>query len=253
MRKLLAEGSRRNVPNGLETVPLPLDPAFDITGLDPSNIILFKSAMYPAAIDFSLRKCVGEDPLYAAALAARAQSGSAGHLKVEEDASFPRDKAGQDDVNSERTIVKRKSAEDSMVAESIPKPPVAKYKIIFKSGDDLRQDQLIMQLISLMDGLLKKVNLDLGLLTYGILATGPTDGIMEFVQGSMPISAVLSSYGNSILSYLKHHNPDSKGPLGVTAEAMDMFVRSCASSCVVTYILGIGDRYGAYVFSMYIS
>ncbi|CAE7791595.1 pikE [Symbiodinium microadriaticum] len=100
-----------------------------------------------------------------------------------------------------------------------------------------------MQLISLMDGLLKKVNLDLGLLTYGILATGPTDGVMEFVRGSMPISAVLSSYGNSILTYLKHHNPDSKGPLGMKAEAMDMFVRSCASSCVVTYILGIGDRH----------
>lgn len=33
--------------------------------------------------------------------------------------------------------------------------------MIFKSGDDLRQDQLIMQMISLMDSLLKRVNLDL--------------------------------------------------------------------------------------------
>jgi phosphatidylinositol 3-kinase len=50
------------------------------------------------------------------------------------------------------------------------------HKIMFKSGDDLRQDQLIMQMISLMDRLLKKVNLDLKLLTYGILAVGPKDG-----------------------------------------------------------------------------
>lgn len=35
------------------------------------------------------------------------------------------------------------------------------YQVIFKSGDDLRQDQLIMQMISLMDSLLKRVNLDL--------------------------------------------------------------------------------------------
>jgi phosphatidylinositol 3-kinase len=50
------------------------------------------------------------------------------------------------------------------------------YKMMFKSGDDLRQDQLIMQMISLMDSLLKKVNLDLKLLTYGILAVGQKDG-----------------------------------------------------------------------------
>ena len=30
-------------------------------------------------------------------------------------------------------------------------------RIMFKSGDDLRQDQLIMQLMQLMDGLLRKV------------------------------------------------------------------------------------------------
>ena len=39
--------------------------------------------------------------------------------------------------------------------------------MIFKSGDDLRQDQLIMQMISLMDSLLKRVNLDLRLVGRG--------------------------------------------------------------------------------------
>lgn len=32
-------------------------------------------------------------------------------------------------------------------------------RIMFKSGDDLRQDQLIMQLMQLMDGLLRKVQI----------------------------------------------------------------------------------------------
>ena len=66
---------------------------------------------------------------------------------------------------------------------------------------------------------------------------------MEFVRGSMPISAVLANFGNSLSSYLKHHNPDPSGPFGIKPETMDMFVRSCAASCVVTFILGIGDRY----------
>lgn len=38
-----------------------------------------------------------------------------------------------------------------------PQPP-GSLKVIFKSGDDLRQDQLIMQMINLMDSLLKKVS-----------------------------------------------------------------------------------------------
>ncbi len=41
---------------------------------------------------------------------------------------------------------------------------------MFKVGDDLRQDQLILQLISLMDRLLRKENLDLKLKPYNVLA-----------------------------------------------------------------------------------
>lgn len=38
--------------------------------------------------------------------------------------------------------------------------------IIYKKGDDLRQDQLVVQMISLMDRLLKREALDLRLTPY---------------------------------------------------------------------------------------
>lgn len=117
------------------------------------------------------------------------------------------------------------------------------YQVIFKTGDDLRQDQLMIQMISLMDGLLKQVNLDLRLRPYHILATGARDGLVEFVEGSLPISAILKNYQNSILEFLRHHNPDPESPLGVHRAAISTFVKSTAGYCVITYLLGIGDRH----------
>lgn len=50
------------------------------------------------------------------------------------------------------------------------------YQLIFKTGDDLRQDQLIVQIITLMDRLLRNENMDLKLTPYKVLATGIDHG-----------------------------------------------------------------------------
>ena len=50
------------------------------------------------------------------------------------------------------------------------------YTIIYKNGDDLRQDQLVIQIFRLMDRLLKKENLDLKLIPYRVLATDLFNG-----------------------------------------------------------------------------
>ena len=117
-----------------------------------------------------------------------------------------------------------------------------KYPIIFKTGDDLRQDQLVIQIISLMDRLLQKENLDLKLSPYRILATSANAGAVQFVP-SMSLSAASTKYKGSILAYLRANNPDDKADLGVRKEAMDTYVKSCAGYCVITYLLGVGDRH----------
>ncbi|KAK0669580.1 kinase-like domain-containing protein [Cercophora samala] len=118
-----------------------------------------------------------------------------------------------------------------------------KYPILFKTGDDLRQDQLVIQIITLMDNLLLKENLDLKLSPYKILATSTSAGLSQFVP-SMTFQGIASKYrANPAQAYLKQNNPDAQGPFGMRKESLDTFVRSCAGYCVITYILGVGDRH----------
>ncbi|XP_010636317.1 phosphatidylinositol 3-kinase catalytic subunit type 3 isoform X2 [Fukomys damarensis] len=116
-----------------------------------------------------------------------------------------------------------------------------KYPVIFKHGDDLRQDQLILQIISLMDKLLRKENLDLKLTPYKVLATSTKHGFMQFIQ-SVPVAEVLDKEG-SIQNFFRKYAPSENGPNGISAEVMDTYVKSCAGYCVITYILGVGDRH----------
>lgn len=115
------------------------------------------------------------------------------------------------------------------------------YPIIFKTGDDLRQDQLVIQIVRLMDRLLRTENLDLKLSPYRILATSPYAGAVQFIP-STALSDVMHKY-KSILAYLRAHNPDESAPLGVRKEVMETYIKSCAGYCVITYLLGVGDRH----------
>ncbi|KAF7123343.1 hypothetical protein RHSIM_Rhsim12G0115800 [Rhododendron simsii] len=114
-------------------------------------------------------------------------------------------------------------------------------KIIFKKGDDLRQDQLVIQMVLLMDRLLKLENLDLHLTPYRVLATGHDEGMLEFIPSSS-LAQILSEH-RSIISYLQKFHPDENGPFGITATCLETFIKSCAGYSVITYILGIGDRH----------
>eukprot|EP00928_Gymnodinium_smaydae_P041652 TRINITY_DN28159_c0_g1_i2.p1 TRINITY_DN28159_c0_g1~~TRINITY_DN28159_c0_g1_i2.p1 ORF type:complete len:445 (-),score=126.65 TRINITY_DN28159_c0_g1_i2:280-1548(-) len=135
-------------------------------------------------------------------------------------------------------------------------------KIMVKEGDDLRQDQLVLQLIILMDSILKKYGLDLQLTTYQVIALSANDGIIEFVPDACNISTVLKEHNNDIQQFFRAHHPYSPpgtsgsgktsaeaggyGPhnsYGVKPEVLENFIRSSAGYCVITYILGIGDRH----------
>nr|XP_019944549.1 PREDICTED: phosphatidylinositol 4,5-bisphosphate 3-kinase catalytic subunit gamma isoform-like [Paralichthys olivaceus] len=119
--------------------------------------------------------------------------------------------------------------------------------IIFKQGDDLRQDMLVIQTLMVMDSIWQEKSLDLNLVPYGCISTGHNIGMIEIVRNAVTIAAVqrchrgtASAFRNDALfEWLK-----SKCPLQeIHYETVERFVKSCAGYCVATYVLGIGDRH----------
>ncbi len=132
---------------------------------------------------------------------------------------------------------------------------------MYKAGDDLRQDQITLQLLRFMDRLwmTHKTDdgvpkpLDLRLTPYGCISTGVDMGMLEIVTESNTtanIQKVLGSMGafrnKSLLAWLKNKNPDeldSNGNFKKSSIVVDNFIRSCAGYCVASYVLGLGDRH----------
>jgi phosphatidylinositol 3-kinase len=184
-----------------DSFPLPCAPEVLVNGLNSQTAKIFKSAVYPALIEF--------------------------HIEAITD---------KEDFGLKDSPGKNAGDSRSQVHNS-------SYKVIVKTGDDLRQDQLAMMMIKLMDGLLKRASLDLCLTAYSIIATSPTSGIVEFVDGSIPVSQILANNNNSILQFFQSTSPQKGTKYDVRSDVLSSYVRSCAGYCVFTYILGVGDRH----------
>ncbi|XP_063885765.1 phosphatidylinositol 4-phosphate 3-kinase C2 domain-containing subunit beta-like isoform X1 [Scylla paramamosain] len=117
---------------------------------------------------------------------------------------------------------------------------------IFKVGDDLRQDMLVIQMIRLMDRLWLKEDLDLKVVTFNVVPTGDKIGIIELVKDAETLRKIQTEYGvtgsfqdRPIAEWLAKQNPSQLE----YQRAVENFTASCAAYCVATYILGICDRH----------
>ena len=112
------------------------------------------------------------------------------------------------------------------------------FEIMLKK-EDTRKEAIIMNIIKLMDYFLKKdANLDLNIITYNILPISNEYGYIEFVNNSYTLYSIREEENFSIQNFIMEKNPK------ITAEQLrDNFTKSCAAYCVITYLLGIGDRH----------
>lgn len=127
---------------------------------------------------------------------------------------------------------------------------------IFKSGDDLRQDALTLQILRIMDRFWKAAGLDLCLTPYRALVSGNDMGLIEVVLNSATCSRIQAAGGvvagafkkDPLANWLREQV--TTGRTDAAAEqsynaAVEIFMRSCAGYCVATYVLGIGDRHNS--------
>ena len=134
--------------------------------------------------------------------------------------------------------------------DSNSKPVILPYKIqnitggttdknVLYKNEDLRKDKIIMNLIKLSDLILKKEeNLELGLITYEICPTTASNGFLEMVPKSKTLYDIKERLNLSINNYIDSYNDNV-----LVNDLRNRFVRSCAGYCVITYLLGIGDRH----------
>jgi len=129
-------------------------------------------------------------------------------------------------------------------------PPIF---LIFKSGDDLRQDILTLQMLLIMDKVWLSNGLDMKMRPYRCIATGVNEhkkgvGMIEVVINSDTTSGIQLKYGGGAMGALRDEPIDlflhdhNKGDQ-LYSRAVDNFVCSCAGYCVATFVMGIGDRH----------
>eukprot|EP00051_Salpingoeca_urceolata_P008583 m.107159 g.107159 ORF g.107159 m.107159 type:complete len:1015 (-) comp15835_c0_seq1:121-3165(-) len=117
--------------------------------------------------------------------------------------------------------------------------------VMFKAGDDLRQDMLTLQLIRIMDQHWQENGLNLQMTAYDCLSTGNDIGFLEMVMQSETIAGIQGGVKNvlftddALLKWLKSKNPSPEN----LQKACDNFLMSCAGYCVATYVLGVADRH----------
>lgn len=112
---------------------------------------------------------------------------------------------------------------------------------IFKVGDDVRQDMLALQVISLLKKMFDKVGLHLYMVPYRVVATSSGCGVIECV----PNSTSRDELGQTTELNLHEYFVKTYGDKGTFEyqEARRNFIKSMAAYSVFCFLLQIKDRH----------
>lgn len=116
--------------------------------------------------------------------------------------------------------------------------------LIVKAGDDLRQEELALQLIHVFSSLWREAQLTCWVRPYSVIATGMNCGVMGVVQDAMSIDAIKKAGGVTSLYqfYVKAFDGERSRAY---RRAQQNFIETMAGYSIVSYILQVKDRHNA--------
>ena len=115
------------------------------------------------------------------------------------------------------------------------------FKVIIKTGENLRQEQFATQLISEFKQIFSLYKVDCWLSTYEIISTGKDCGIVEVVPNSLSLNEIKQKTGLSLKNfYIKYFGNEKSKSFHI---ALKNFIKSLAGYSLVCYFLQIKDRH----------
>ena len=118
------------------------------------------------------------------------------------------------------------------------------FRCIFKTHEDLRQEQFATQLINEFFQIFKLENTGCWLNTYEIISTGNDAGLVEMVNDSVSLDQLKQKIHHASLHdfYLYNYGNGDANSLGYK-KAMNNYIASLAGYSLVCYFLQIKDRH----------
>lgn len=171
--------------------------------------------------------------------------------------AFSENRLGSDEATDENVLKARQAAllavygelwswkEERILAKSpFHKLPGRKLiSFIVKAGDDLRQEQLAVQLIAQFKWIFEQEDVDVYLRPFTVVCVSSDSGLIEVIPDAVSIHSLKKRTPNftSLLDYfIRAYGPvDSKS----FKVAQRKFIRSMAGYSLVTYFLQIKDRH----------
>ncbi|OAD59503.1 Phosphatidylinositol 4-kinase beta [Eufriesea mexicana] len=130
------------------------------------------------------------------------------------------------------------------IRTSSPYGHLASWKllaVIVKCGDDLRQELLASQLLSMLQKIWQDEHVPLWLRPYKILCLSNDSGLIEPILNTVSLHQVKKQCQLTLYQYFEREFGPSTSEAFIIAQRN--FIQSCAAYCLVCYLIQVKDRH----------